>query len=138
MKLIKYEPFFNDPWTDLDRLFERTLPELYQWNPYRFDRSVRSLPLDVYDTDEKRIVQIEVPGVNKKDIELELENAVLSVKAIRHEQNEDSASQQTLTRTVSVGDDIDPDKIQASLRDGILTIELAKREQSKPRQISIS
>ncbi len=38
MKLIKYDTFFNDPWSELDRLFEQSLPELYNWAPTRMGR----------------------------------------------------------------------------------------------------
>lgn len=138
MKLIRHDSFFNDPWTDLDRLFESTFPELYQWNPLRLGGPARSLPLDVYETDNERVVRLEVPGVRKKDIELELENAVLSVRAKRLEKTESGESSVALSRSVSVGDDIDHDKIKAQLENGILTIRLQKREHAKPKQITIS
>jgi len=138
MKLIRHDSFFNDPWTDLDRLFESTFPELYQWNPLRLGGPVRSLPLDVYETDQERVIRLEVPGVRKKDIELELENAVLSVRAKRVDKTESGESAIDLSRSVSVGDDIDPDKIHAQLDNGILTIRLSKREHAKPKQITIS
>ncbi len=138
MKLIRHDSFFNDPWTDLDRLFESTLPELYQWNPWRQGATTRSLPLDVYETDSERVIRLEVPGVRKKDIAIELENAVLSVKAKRVDKTEGGESSIDLSRSVSVGDDVDPDNIKAQLENGILTVRLHKREHAKPKQITIS
>ena len=138
MKLIKHDSFFNDPWTDLDRLFESTFPELYQWSPLRLTGRERSLPLDVYENEDARVIRLEVPGVRKKDIGIELENAILSVHAKREEKTEGGKSTVEFKRSVSVGDDVDPDKIKATLEDGILTIELAKREHAKPKQITIS
>jgi HSP20 family protein len=138
MKLIRHDSFFNDPWTDLDRLFESTFPELYQWNPLRLTGRERSMPLDVYEDDDIRVIRLEVPGVNKKDIAIELENAVLSVHAKREETSEGGKSTIDLQRSVSVGEDIDPEKIKARLEDGILTIELAKREHARPKQITIN
>lgn len=138
MKLIKHDSFFNDPWTDLDRLFETTLPELYQWSPLRIGGRVRSLPLDVYEGDNERVIRLEMPGVKKKDIQIELENAVLSVEAKRHETTESGESSVELSRSVSVGDDIDAEKIKAHLENGILSITLPKREHAKPKQITIS
>ena len=138
MKLIKHDSFFNDPWTDLDRLFETTLPELYQWSPLRIGGRVRSLPLDVYEGDDERVIRLEMPGVKKKDIQIELENAVLSVEAKRIEETESGESSIELSRSVSVGDDIDPEKIKARLENGILSITLTKREHAKPKQITIS
>ena len=101
MKLIKHDAFFNDPWTDLDRLFEATLPELYQWNPIRFGNRTKSLPLDVYEDDNVRVIRLEIPGVSKKDIHIELENAVLSVNAKRIEKTDDGFTVRTNTLSLS-------------------------------------
>ena len=138
MKLIKHDSFFNDPWTDLDRLFESTFPELYQWSPARQSGRERSLPLDVYETEESRFVRLETPGVKKGDIEISLENAILSVKAKRADKSGNSESMVNLSRSVTVGDDVDSDNVKASLENGILTIEMPKREQAKPKQITIA
>lgn len=138
MKLIKHDSFFSDPWTDLDRLLESTLPELYQWNPMRLSGRERSLPLDVFEDDNHRTVRLEIPGVAKKDIELELENAVLTVRAKRIEKTESGDTTINLSRSVTVGDDVDAEQVKASLENGMLTIVLPKREQAKPRQITIA
>ena len=138
MKLIRHDSFFNDPWTDLDRLFESTFPELYQWSPLRHGGRVRSLPLDVYETDNERVIRLEVPGVHKKDIQIQLENAILTVQARREEKVEGEKSVIELNRSVSVGDDVDADNIKAQLENGILTVTLAKREHAKPKLITIN
>lgn len=138
MKLIKHDSFFTDPWTDLDRLFEATLPELYQWSPLRAAGQGRSLPLDVYETDDERGIRLEMPGVHKKDISIELDNAVLAVEAKRVEKTVDGERTLELSRSVSVGDDIDPSKIKAHLENGILAVKLPKREHAKPKQITIN
>jgi HSP20 family protein len=138
MKLIKHDSFFSDPWTDLDRLFEATLPDLYQWSPLRASGKTRSLPLDVYEDDNERVIRLEIPGVRKNDIRIELENTVLSVEAKRVERTNEGESSIELSRSVSVGEDIDAKKIKAHLEDGILTIKLPKREHAKPKQITIN
>lgn len=137
MRLIKHDAFFNDPWTDLDRLFETTFPELYQWTPLRQGGRSRSVPMDVHETESERTVRMELPGVTKKDIALELENAVLSVRAKRGEETDNETQTIELARSVTVGDDIDADKIRASLENGILTVVLPKQEQAKPKQITV-
>lgn len=137
MRLIKHDAFFNDPWTDLDRLFESTFPELYQWTPLREGGRARSVPMDVHETESERTVRMEIPGVTKKDITLELENAVLSVRAKREEETDKGSQTIELARSVTVGDDIDAEKIKASLENGILTVVLPKQEQAKPKQITV-
>ena len=138
MKLIKHDSFLNDPWTDLDRLLECTLPELYQWSPMRLSGRERSLPVDVFEDDQNRTIRLEIPGVPKKDIELELENAVLTVRAKREEKTETGQNTINLSRSVTVGDDVDAEKVHANLENGMLTVVLPKREQAKPKQITIA
>lgn len=139
MKLIKYEPFQNDPWTDLDRLFENNFPELFGWRPRGATPNFgQSIPLDLYEDKEKRVVRMELPGIRREDISMELENAVLSVEAKREKDAETGREALELQRTVTVGDDIDAENISAKLEDGLLTIQLPKREQSKPRAITVS
>jgi len=137
MKLIKHDSFFSDPWTDLDRLLESSFPELYQWSPVRGGRS-RSIPLDLYEEADQRVVRMELPGVRKNDMEIELENAVLTIRATRKEKENGEESEIRLNRSVTVGDDVNADKVTAQLENGILTISLPKREQAKPKQITIS
>lgn len=138
MRLVKHDSFFNDPWTDLDRLFENTFPELYQWNPMRGTDRTRSIPLDVYERDEERLVRLELPGIHKGDIRLELENAVLSVHATRKEEVDGQEQAIELSRSLTVGEDVDAEKVSAQLANGILNIHLPKKEHAKPRQISVS
>lgn len=139
MKLIKYEPFQNDPWTDLDRMFENNFPELFGWRPRGTNLAFgQTIPLDLYEDKEQRVVRMELPGIRREDISMELENAVLSVKAKREKDAETGREALELQRSVTVGDDIDPDNISAKLEDGLLTVQLPKREQSKPRAITVS
>ncbi len=137
MNLIKYEPFRNDPWNELDRLFETSFPELFGLRPGRAGIG-RSIPLDLYEEEDKRVVRFELPGFRNEDIELELENAVLSLKAKRDKNARTGQEAEELSRTVTVGDDVDPEHVRATFENGLLTVELPKREKAKPRQIKIA
>jgi HSP20 family protein len=137
MKLIKYDTFFTDPWSELDRLFENNLPELYDWTPLGRGMRGHRLPMDAYETDSDRVVRLEVPGVKKADVAIELENAVLTVKAKRIESGESGERTIELSRSVTVGDDIETEQISASLEDGVLKIKLPKKEPARTRQITV-
>jgi HSP20 family protein len=137
MKLIKYDTFFNDPWSELDRLFEQSLPELYNWAPTRMGLRGSELPMDVYETDNDRVIRLEIPGVRKGDLQLELENAVLSLSAKRQDTVNGEKRSVEMSRSITVGDDVDTDQINASLQDGILTVRLPKKEPARTRQITI-
>lgn len=138
MKLIKYDTFFNDPWNELDRLFEQSLPELYDWVPNRRGWRLNALPMDAFETDTDRVIRMELPGVKKSEIEIELENAVLTVKATRHDKVNGEEHATELSRSATVGDDIETDQISAKLEDGILEIHLPKKEPARTRQITVN
>lgn len=137
MNLIKYEPYRNDPWTELDQFFASSFPELLGWRP-RTTTMSGSIPLDLFEDKEKRVVRMELPGFRREDVQLELENAVLSVNAKREKDEEKGREAMELQRTVTVGDDINHDAITAKLEDGLLTVTLPKKEQAKPRAITVS
>ena len=138
MKLIKYNAQQNDPWTEINRFFEGTIPEIFQQNTAGMSPLRRHIPIDVFENAEEHVIRLELPGVEKKDIEMELENAVLSIKAKRSMKREDGESTIELARSVSLSEEVDRDNIEAHLNNGILEIHLPKREQAKARQITIS
>jgi len=90
-------------------------------------------------------IEIDLPGVDKKDINIYVEDGMLVVSAIRHYKNEltkDSyylceSSFGKLERRYSLPDNVDRENIDAQLKDGRLTIELQKTEASKAKRISI-
>lgn len=142
MKLIRYEHPHLPAWSDFDRFFESAWPAVSRFGSVLdswFDRRAGEvIPALNWHEDEGNFhIQIELPGVKKDAIELELENAVLSVRAERVHRQGDSEERVTLTRSVSVPEGVRTDKIKASYSDGILTVTLPKEEERKPRKIAI-
>lgn len=102
-------------------------------------------PVDVAETQEKIVVRAEAPGMRQEDIQIEFENGMLT---IRGERKLDK-SEQGLTyhrvervygnfsRSFTLPRSVDPEKIAASYRDGILQIDVPKKEEAKPKQIRI-
>ena len=101
--------------------------------------------VDIYETDNEIMVQAELPGVDRKDIALQLENNVLTLKGDRRfekETNQDNyhrieRSYGGFSRAFTIPTIVDEDKIRADYRDGILKIALPKKEQVKAKQIKI-
>jgi HSP20 family protein len=101
--------------------------------------------VDIYETDSEIMVQAELPGVDRKDIALQLENNVLTLKGDRRfekETNQDNyhrieRSYGGFSRAFTIPTIVDEDKIRADYRDGILKIALPKKEQVKAKQIKI-
>ena len=101
--------------------------------------------VDIYETENEIVVQAELPGVDRKDISLNLENNVLTLKGERRFEKETKEenyhrierSYGGFARTFSIPATVDEEKIRADYRDGILKIALPKKEQVKPKQIRI-
>lgn len=89
------------------------------------------------DEDENNYyVKAEMPGINKDDIDISMEDSMLSISANYKEEGENMLRQGEYSWACRVGD-VDYDSIGADLKDGILTLTLPKSEKSKPRKIDI-
>ncbi len=97
-----------------------------------------SLAADVYEDDGHYYARFEVPGVKKEDAKIELKDRFLTVSVSRRVKNGDDESAMKMTRSVSVPDGIEVDRITAKLEDGLLTVTLPKQEQRKPRLIELN
>ena len=112
---------------------EKTVPGRY-YVPYA----------DIYETDEALTVVMEMPGVEKKDLNVALENAVLRVDGqinfSKYEGMEPVYAEYNVghyARSFTLSNKIDQEKISAQLEDGVLTLTLPKAKQARPRRISI-
>jgi HSP20 family protein len=96
---------------------------------------VRDFRIDVKDEKDKYVVEAEVPGLEKKDISIKFENDRLTIAIQQEQHNEDNDEQDkyihrerhlfSSERSILL-EDVDPKKMQASMNNGILTIELKK------------
>lgn len=103
-------------------------------------------PVNVLNGPEDMIVQCEIAGVAREDIDLSITGETLQIKGVkppsadegevRYQQRERGVGD--FSRTVVLPDKVAPDQIEARLADGILTIRLPKSEAAKPRQIQVS
>ena len=142
--LRKYEPF--DPWTrDVERVFSRMLDL-----PNRFFGEESGLAgwqprMDVKESDASIFVRMDLPGMEQKDIRINVENNLLTVSGERRMEEEKKGESLhrvecfygNFNRTFSLPQTVDAGKIDAKYRNGVLELTLPKREESKPRQISI-
>jgi HSP20 family protein len=102
-------------------------------------------PVDVAETQEKIIVRAEVPGMRQEDIQIEFENGLLTLRGERKLEKSDGLTWHRVeriygnfSRTFTLPRSVDPEKIAATYRDGILEVEVPKREEAKPKQIRIA
>ncbi len=98
--------------------------------------------VDIYENDEEILLRADMPGVEKKDISINIDNGKLSLGGIRKFETKGSAQWEEFgdveyQRTFSVPQSIEIEKIAAELKDGVLSLHLPKSEAAKPRQIEI-
>ncbi len=120
----------NDPFRDLDLFF-------------RDARGTRQVPMDAYRRGDDVWVHMDLPGIGKESIDLDVERSVLSISATRNWQREDGDQlymkkrpQGTLRRQVHLGDSLDVDAIEADFSDGVLTLRLPVSARAKPKKTS--
>lgn len=123
---------------------ELTVDKKQVQNPQEFTREgpVFNPDVDIYETDEKLILVADLPGVEKDDLDINLNENTLTINA-----HVKQVSKGTLVykeydigdykRSFTISNVIDQSKIQAELKNGILEMELPKAETEKPRKIEI-
>ena len=101
--------------------------------------------VDVFETENELVVKADLPDMNEKDIDARVENNTLTVRGERkfeQQANEDNylrieRAYGTFTRSFSLPNTVNPEAIRAEYRNGVLTVRMPKREESKPKQIKI-
>ena len=95
-------------------------------------------PVDLYEDKDNTYVRAELPGVERDAISVEMVEGSLSIQASRKEKTADGESSVSFNRLVSIPDEVDAAKVTASYENGILTVSLPRREESKPKKINVS
>jgi HSP20 family protein len=98
--------------------------------------------VDIYENEDELLLQADVPGVAKEDVNVRVDNGTLTVSATRRVNGDGNAQwlefgEAEYRRSFSVPQTIAVDKVRAELKDGVLTLHLPKSESAKPKQIEI-
>src|ERR1700732_4640045 len=127
----------------VNRLFEDTLTrgrsgqaELATWAP----------AVDIYETESELFVKADLPDLQEKDIDVRVVNNTLTIRGERKfekDVNEDNylrieRAYGSFTRSFTLPNTVNAEGIRADYRNGVLTVRMSKREESKPKQIKIS
>jgi HSP20 family protein len=102
--------------------------------------------VDIYDNEDKFVINAELPGVDKKDIVIDVKGRFLTLKGERSSEKEVKEDKYyrrerangSFERVFTLPAEIDPDKIKADYKDGILKIDIPKPEEQKPKQIAVN
>lgn len=118
----------------------------YTWpNSDRTDDAVWAPRVDIHETDAEVLLDVELPGIDRKDVKVEVKDGLLNIsgeRKLERKVKEDGYRSVErrygkFDRTFSLGDTVDAEKITASYKDGVMTITLPKVEKVKPREIAV-
>ena len=133
---------YRTPLDEFSREIERVMNT--GMNAINGDLATAAYPVDIREDEDSITVEAEMPGFKKEDIDITLEQGVLSISAER--KVEETTGEKHLTercyrriaRSFKLPVPVDESKVEASLTDGVLTLKLAKPEEVKPRKIKVN
>jgi HSP20 family protein len=147
MRLVRYTypdsrratPAFSSartPWLGLEneisRLFEAALGD------FSAPSAVDQFPVDLYEDKDNTYVRAELPGVSRDAINIEVVDDYLTISASRKTGEGENEESFSFSRSVTVPESVQSDKVSASYENGVLTVTLPKKEEAKPRKISVA
>jgi HSP20 family protein len=102
-------------------------------------------PVDIYEDEHRIVLKLEVPGLAEKDLDIQLENQVLTVQGERKFEKEEKEENfhrierryGSFYRSFTIPNTVDAESVKAGYDAGVLKIELAKRAEAKPKQIRV-
>ncbi|HEC26434.1 MAG TPA: Hsp20/alpha crystallin family protein [Gammaproteobacteria bacterium] len=135
-------------------LFNNSLDDVFEgfYRPYSAnpgDVTGGSLvpAIDLHENDNSYTVRAEIPGVKKEDIDVTVNDGVLTINAETRYENEEKEDDGRVlrqerrygkyVRSIRLGKDVDESHVKAKYKDGVLELELPKVEEVKPKKISI-
>ena len=138
MTIMKYKPLeLDEPFRLLQDTVSRLLdqPGPRPWAP----------AVDIFETENELLLKADLPGIDMKDIDIQLENGTLALRGQRKFENETKEggfhrverSYGTFGRYFTLPDTVDPEHVKADYKNGVLTVKLPKKELAKPRQIKV-
>jgi HSP20 family protein len=142
--LTRWDPFRE--FTTLQDRMNRLFRDSYGDRDEALTTSTFAPAVDVYEDEHNVTLKIEVPGIDEKDIDVRIENNTLTVHGERKFEKEEKEENfrrverqyGSFTRSFTLPNTVDPDRVQASYDKGILKIQLAKKAEAKPKQIKVN
>ncbi len=146
MALARWEPFreISRMQDELNRFFDDRLWRMRDSNKEELGAAFMPA-VDVYEDQDGLVLSVEVPGMEPKDVDLRIENGVLTLRGERKLEREDrkenylrvERSYGTFARSFSLPPTVDAERVKADYKNGVLRVQLPKREEAKPRSIKV-
>lgn len=142
------------PFMDMERMFEDFLPQSWfrmmrgnwpSWSEMKLPLEGRLPNVDVVDRDTEVVVRAELPGVDKKDLDVSLSNNTVTIKASTKEEHKEEKgdyyrceiSQGSFARSVALPAEVDGDKAKATFKDGVLELVIPKLAGSHKQSVKV-
>lgn len=151
--LTPFKPFARQPQTRpqarvslFDDLFETFMNDDFFKAPSSSSDLILRPNLDIAESDKEYAVSIEIPGVEEKDIKLEVEDRTLTVSGEKNRESDEfgknwhrvERSYGSFQRVLSLPDDVNENKINALFKNGVLTVSLPRSQDSKNKKKTIN
>ena len=147
MSLVRYEPWslLNQLSKEIDQLFDPRRMALATEQESDVATADWVPAVDIKEEPDKFVIHADVPGVDPKDIEVSMENGVLTIKGQREEEKKEEKEgykriervRGAFYRRFSLPDTADAEKIKAKVKNGVLEIVIPKQEEVQPRRITV-
>jgi len=142
------------PFEEMERLFEGYFPRGWM-RPFHWERPSwgelaapfegKTPRVDIVDRDDELVVKAELPGVDRKDLDISMtENTVTIKGSTSHEEKEEKGdyyrsemSRGSYSRTLALPSEVDADKAKAKFKDGVLELTLPKLKKAKRRSVKV-
>jgi HSP20 family protein len=147
MSLVRWEPFRDllNLQERMNRIYEQSGRNQGQSGAGEEQLGTWAPAVDIYETEKEIVLKADLPGVNLADVDIRVENNILTVRGERHFEKDVKQDNfhrveriyGTFVRTFTLPNTVDSEKIEASYTDGVLKIAMQKREEARPKQIKI-
>ena len=128
----------------MDRLMDEAFGGVWGRRPVAWDGAVE-MPLDVYQTDKEYVVKATLPGVRAEDLDISIVGETLTIKATAQQEKDvkeedwllKESRYSSFSRTITLPSEVQADKVEATLENGVLTLRLPKAEALLPKTIKV-
>ena len=142
--VIRWEPFRNA--NSLQEQFSRLFDTSFPGRSSESDLTTWAPAVDIQETENELVLKADLPGIEEKDIDVRIENSTLTIRGERKfekQVNEDNylrveRSYGSFSRSFSLPNTINTEAIHAEYKNGVLTVQMPKRAESKPKQVKVN
>lgn len=129
----------------MDRLMDEVFTNAWGRRPVAWDGATVQMLIDVYQTDKEYVVKATLPGVRVEDLDINIVGETLTLKAAAQEEKDVKEEDWLLresrftsfARTITLPSEVQADKVEATLENGILSLKLPKAEALLPKTIKV-